>query len=157
MTTSMDLANIENKDRKMELVLDAISDDSGSIQMAGQESESDRNVQKIELKEFLENNKPYLNPELTLSLLSEETGIKKHDLSAAINSGFEMNFFDLINHYRTKEFVNQYQLYLSQDKQSSFIEVAYQVGFNSKTVFNRAFKKETGTTPSQYFKLKQVA
>ncbi|MCG8575730.1 MAG: AraC family transcriptional regulator [Flavobacteriales bacterium] len=103
-----------------------------------------------ELLEFMKTTKPYLDPEINLETLARQSGFKRNDLSALINNSLGKNFFDLINSYRIQEFI---ELYQKHDKpKPTFIELAYQVGFNSKSVFNRAFKKETTTTPSQYFK-----
>lgn len=112
------------------------------------------NIHKEEIKNFIEFNQPYLNPDINLESFSKITGIKKHELSFTINNGFNMNFFDFINHYRIKEF-NEIILEKQTRNESIFyIEVAYQVGFNSKSAFYRAFKKETGYTPSDYFSKK---
>ena len=58
--------------------------------------------------------------------------------------------FDFINGYRIREFIA-----LRQDKRNNhlnILELAYQSGFNSKSAFNRAFRKEMGQSPSMYLK-----
>lgn len=101
---------------------------------------------KTQLSYFLETKKIYQNPNLSLNDLSEAMQINRHDLSKTINQGFNKNFFDLINSYRIQEFIEKY------DAKYTFLEVAFEVGFNSKSAFNRAFRKEKGTNPSTYFK-----
>ena len=62
-----------------------------------------------------------------------------------------MSFFDFIASYRVNEMKK-----LMQDPSSSsrtILELAFEAGFNSKPAFNKAFKKQTGTTPSQYKKM----
>ncbi|MFK7773145.1 MAG: helix-turn-helix domain-containing protein [Saprospiraceae bacterium] len=101
---------------------------------------------KGQLSYFLETKKIYQNPNLSLNDLAEAMQINRHDLSKTINQGFNKNFFDLINSYRIQEFIEKY------DTKYTFLEIAFEVGFNSKSAFNRAFRKETGTNPSTYFK-----
>ena len=101
---------------------------------------------KTQLAYFLESKKVYQNPNLSLNDLVEAMQINRHDLSKTINQGFNKNFFDLINSYRIQEFIEKY------DAKYTFLEIAFEVGFNSKSAFNRAFRKETGTNPSTYFK-----
>ena len=103
---------------------------------------------KKQLEQFLENTKIYQNPKLSLEDLAQAMQSNRHELSKIINQGFGKNFFDLINSYRIKEFIKYYE----KGDNLTFLEVAYQVGFNSKSAFNRAFRKETGSSPSEYFK-----
>jgi AraC-like DNA-binding protein len=60
-----------------------------------------------------------------------------------------MNFYDFVNRYRLEEFKK-----LASDpknRQFTMLALAFDCGFNSKSSFNRYFKKATGQTPSQYF------
>lgn len=106
---------------------------------------------KIRLSEFMEQQKPYLEPGLNLDQLADQFEMNRNDLSALINSSFSVNFFDFVNAYRIKAFVELYNSRKEEDKSTTFIEVAYEVGFNSKSAFNRAFKKQFDQSPSQYF------
>ncbi len=93
----------------------------------------------------------YLNPDLTLKGLAEQLSIHPNQLSWLINHEFNKNFNEFINHYRVEAFKQ-----ISKDPKNSHITLiglAYDSGFNSKTVFNTSFKKETGMTPIQYLKL----
>lgn len=103
-------------------------------------------ISKEQLSYFLGTKKVYQNPNLSLNDLAEAMQINRHGLSKTINQGFNKNFFDLINSHRIQEFIEKY------DDKFTFLEVAFEVGFNSKSAFNRAFRKETGTNPSTYFK-----
>ncbi len=99
-------------------------------------------------KNILEN-KPFLNPKLTLSELAMQIKTQPHILSKAINEHYGKNFFELINGYRIDEF----KILVEQEKFQNYtlLALAYEVGFNSKTAFNRSFKKSTNQTPKEYF------
>ena len=100
------------------------------------------------LIEYLESEKPYLNNELSLKNIAGHLEISPHQLSQIINTGSNRNFYDLINSYRIEE---TRRLLTDPSKQDlTIIDIAYEVGFNSKSAFNNAFKKYTNMTPSQY-------
>ena len=107
-------------------------------------------VLKGQLEALMEQEKPYLNPRLTLSDLASLLGTNIHQLSKLINEGFDKNFFDFINSYRVREF--QRRAVLPEYKNQTLLAIAFSVGFNSKTAFNRSFKKLTKKTPRQYLK-----
>lgn len=101
---------------------------------------------KIEI--LLTEEKLYENPELTLSDLAQKLQTNPSVISKAINQGFEMNFNDLINHYRVEAVKKKLQD--GAQKKSTLLGIAYDCGFNSKATFNRAFKKNTGVAPKEY-------
>ncbi|KPM47426.1 helix-turn-helix domain-containing protein [Jiulongibacter sediminis] len=101
------------------------------------------------LEKNLEDNKPFHNPKLSLSELAQQINVPPHQLSKAINEHYGKNFFELINGYRIEEF----KTLAGNPKYHhlTLLALAYEVGFNSKTAFNRSFKKTTGQTPKEYF------
>jgi AraC-like DNA-binding protein len=106
------------------------------------------------LLKYVTEEKPYLNPELSLKLLADLIDIHPNQLSWLLNESIGKNFNDFINHYRVEAFKS-----LSNDPKNSHITLmglAYDSGFNSKTVFNTYFKKETGLTPKQFLKTIEV-
>lgn len=103
------------------------------------------------LEEYMFTKKPYLNEKLTLQQLSEEVHIPPHYLSQIINTGFKKNFFDFINEYRIEEVKRK--INDPEFKDYSILGIALDSGFNSKTTFNRFFKKITGFSPSEYKKI----
>ena len=103
--------------------------------------------------DFMKNNKPYLDPELTLDQLAALLSLKPRALSQAINEILNQNFFDFINRYRIEEAAKL--LANPIDKKVTVLEVLYEVGFNSKSSFNALFKKYMGLTPTE-FKRKQA-
>jgi AraC-like DNA-binding protein len=100
------------------------------------------------LLDYVIKNKPYLNSELNLRQLAEETGIPSHQLSMLLSIYLNQNFYSFINGFRIEE---AKRLLAEEDgTRFNIIEVAYEAGFNSKTTFNTAFKKSEGLTPSEY-------
>jgi AraC-like DNA-binding protein len=103
---------------------------------------------QLKLERFMDEQKPYLDPELTIEKLSELTRIKKLLLSQTLNKGFNTNFFTFIKEYRIRHV--EAELKNKINKERTIMDVAYMSGFNSKTGFNRAFKEVTGKTPTEY-------
>ncbi|MBI5463469.1 MAG: helix-turn-helix transcriptional regulator [Ignavibacteriales bacterium] len=100
------------------------------------------------LLETMEHQKPFVNSGLTIKDLAEKSTIPSYHLSRIINERLGQNFYDFINHYRVEE---TKRLFAHPEKQSySIIAIAEEAGFNSKSVFNTAFKKYVNMTPSQY-------
>ncbi len=90
--------------------------------------------------------KPYLEPKLTLTTLSKRLEVSPNHLSQIINQYEQQNFNDFINKYRIEEFINN----AAQNSNFSFLAIALDSGFNSKSTFNTVFKKQKGVTPSQF-------
>lgn len=105
------------------------------------------------LKDCMEKQKPYLNPLLTVDDLARKLSIPIKHLSQTINDVLNQNFFDFINSYRIEE--AKQILSDPKNRHNTILEVLYNAGFNSKSVFNSAFKKYTGMTPSD-FRKKQI-
>jgi len=101
------------------------------------------------LQELMNKEKPYLNPELTLSELANLLNTSRTQLSNVINQLHEINFYKFINQYRVEE-VKKIML-APENENLKLISIAYDAGFNSKASFNRIFKQMTGMTPSEYF------
>lgn len=92
--------------------------------------------------------RPYLNPELTLTQLASDLDITTHHLSQIINEQFKLNFFEYINQFRVEEVKSR--ISNPEFENYSFLGIALDSGFNSKSSFNRIFKKFTNQTPTQY-------
>jgi len=103
----------------------------------------------IKLKSLLEEEKVFLKKDLTLSDISSQIGISPRNLSQIINEMFEKNFYDLINTHRVEEAKKRL---IDSNNTKTILEILYEVGFNSKSVFNSAFKKNTGFTPTEFRK-----
>ncbi|MCB9274770.1 MAG: helix-turn-helix domain-containing protein [Lewinellaceae bacterium] len=113
-------------------------------------SEGEMNAIKEKLEQAMRQKHPFHNPNLTLNALAEAAGTNAHSLSRVINEGYGMNFNDFVNSYRIEEFK---QLALKEEYQNhTLLAIAFIVGFNSKSAFNRSFKKLEDCTPREYLK-----
>ena len=97
---------------------------------------------------FMDEEKPYLKSNITLDALSEMLDVPARELTALLNGHFKMNYYEFINNYRIKEAKE----ILRANKEQTISDVFLAVGFNSKSVFNTFFKKDTGMTPSEFRK-----
>ncbi len=105
---------------------------------------------KKRLLALIRTEKPFLNPQVNLAELAEKLSVSTKHLSQVINQSFNKSFFDFINAYRIQEV--QQILKDSMDDKLTVLEAMYEAGFNSKSSFNTAFKKETGQTPTEFRK-----
>jgi len=109
---------------------------------------------KDNLINYLEQEKPYTDPDLKLQNLADHLGIPSYQLSQIINTELQQNFYELINSLRIAE--AKHRLIDPANQHITILAIAYDIGFNSKSTFNTAFKKYTKMTPSQ-FKKSQMA
>jgi AraC-like DNA-binding protein len=96
----------------------------------------------------LEVEKAYLDGDLTIAQLSERMTVPTYQVSEAISRYYRSNFFDTVNRLRVEE--AKRRLTDPGHAAYSIVAIAEDSGFNSKSSFNTAFKKHTGTTPSQF-------
>jgi len=112
------------------------------------ELDSPQSPEITALKKYMIEEKPYLNASLTIYDLSKEINMNVRDLSLLINHDLNQHFFDFVNEYRIEKAMEI--LRNSKQKQLTILEILYDVGFNSKSSFNTAFKKYIKLTPTQY-------
>jgi AraC-like DNA-binding protein len=97
---------------------------------------------------YMETNKPFRNPEISLESLANEISVNPRILSQLINESFNKNFKSFILDYRIKE--SMQMLADSKYRKHTVLEILYEVGFNSKSAFNNQFKLLTNLTPLEY-------
>lgn len=102
------------------------------------------------LNSLIHQEKFYLNADLSLNDLASKLDIHPNYLSEIINKKESKTFYDYINIHRINEFKEL--IAIPKNQQFTLMAIAYDCGFNSKSSFNRYFKKITGKTPSQYVK-----
>ncbi|MFO7445317.1 MAG: AraC family transcriptional regulator [Ignavibacteriaceae bacterium] len=103
----------------------------------------------LKLNEIMRINKPFLNPDLTLNRLAENLDLSPRILSQVINEYFNQNFHDYINRLRIEE---SKKVLANPANNKTILEILYEVGFNTKSAYNVAFKRSTGFTPTEYRK-----
>lgn len=103
---------------------------------------------KAKLVQVMQGEQLFKNPELTLSDVAEKLGTSPKQVSQIVNQGFQLNFNDFVNHYRTQAVLEKFTK--AEHQQKTLLALALECGFNSKSTFNRAFKKSTQVTPQEY-------
>jgi len=103
-------------------------------------------IQKI--LEYMDTEKPHLNPELTIQDLSKQLNINRHHLTELLNNDLGKNFFNFINSYRIEEVKKR--LIDEKFEHLTIVAIAFDSGFNSKSTFNSIFKQQTEKTPSKW-------
>lgn len=114
---------------------------------------SEMEVQFKKLLHYIKTEKPYLNSQLNLNSLSGKVNLHPNKLSFLINEKTGNNFNEFINHYRLEHFKSM--ALNPKYNHLTLLGMAYESGFNSKTVFNAFFKKTEGVTPSAWKKKAQ--
>jgi YesN/AraC family two-component response regulator len=98
------------------------------------------------LKQIMSEQKPYLQMNFSLPVLAQLCKSNVHHVSQVINENFDKSFFEWVADYRIEEA----KKILKDQTHLKIEEVAEQVGYNAKSSFNTAFKRITGTTPSEF-------
>lgn len=103
------------------------------------------------LNQYLTEQEPFCNPQLSLAELAQSLGTNTKYLSATINEYAGCNFYTLINGHR----IEKVKQLMADPKYNgySYLGLAQTAGFNSKSAFIAAFKRHTGMTPSAYVML----
>jgi len=152
-------ALVPNKDIEKNSPISSISDSDNEVP-ADQPSKikyeksglklEDLQAIHIKLKLLMLQEKLYKNPELTLAEISQKLSVHPNVLSQVINSIEQKNLYDYVNQQRVDEFKRL--VLLPENQKFTLLSLAYECGYNSKTAFNRNFKKETGLSPTAYLK-----
>lgn len=113
-------------------------------------SELDAQLLTQKLDKIMLEDKIYLNSELTLKEVSELLQTSTNNISWLLNNTYNTTFYDFINSYRVDEFLKKIEA--NEHHKKTLLALSYEVGFNSKSTFNRAFKFVHQQTPSQFIK-----
>lgn len=103
---------------------------------------------KESLSSLIQEEQFFLKPELSLQQLADQMELSAHNLSQFINQEYHLNFFHFINELRIDYAVAQIKK--GAHEKTTLEAIAYDSGFNSKSTFNRAFKRKLGCTPKQF-------
>jgi AraC-like DNA-binding protein len=135
-------------DSKQLLVKQLIAENQNQGTLVAENKEQDESLNR--LISHMENEEPYLEPSLSVYDLSKQLNWQPKELSLLINHDLNQHFFDFVNEYRIKKAM---EILADASKNDlTILEILYEVGFNSKSSFNTAFKKYTKQTPTEYRK-----
>jgi len=101
---------------------------------------------KQDLIALFQKKKLYRNNDINLDMVADKLGTTRHNASQLINEHFNMSFREFVNSHRIQEAKEL----LEKENEFNIIDIAYEVGYNNKVSFNKAFKKDTQITPSEY-------
>jgi AraC-like DNA-binding protein len=96
----------------------------------------------------LDEERVFLDPDLSLVALAARAKTTRHKLSAALRHGFGATFHQLISRYRVTEAARV--LDTAEGRARTIADVAFGSGFNTLSAFNAAFRAHFGLTPSAY-------
>ncbi|TGK02518.1 AraC family transcriptional regulator [Leptospira selangorensis] len=105
-----------------------------------------RHALRDSLTQLMEKEKLYRDEKLGLADLADELALSTHQVSELINQELGKNFSAFVNDYRIKEACEL----LQKEPDRSILDIAFEVGFATKSSFHRAFQKHTGKTPSEF-------
>lgn len=92
--------------------------------------------------------KPFLSDKLTAETIARKLKVTKHNLGEAVNLELRQNLASVINHHRIEYFC----MLLQQQPDASILELAFQSGYKSKSVFHNWFKSIKKTTPKKFIR-----
>ncbi|MEQ9366509.1 MAG: AraC family transcriptional regulator, partial [Leptospirales bacterium] len=98
------------------------------------------------LDELMRRDRYYANEELTIADLARALNITSHQVSELLNRRLATSFFHYVNGFRVQEACRL----LRGEGDRTILSIAYEVGFNSKSAFHRAFSRHTGLSPREF-------
>lgn len=125
---------------------EAIAEQSGKTAPAELSEERQSQIEQ-KLRLHMDEQKPYLDPMFNLQILGRQLGETPRYVSVVINQRLGQSFADFVNHYRLQQVK---ACFADPLEQRTILQIIYSCGFSTKSNFNRAFKKQEGTTPSIY-------
>lgn len=135
-------------DSKLKLVQHIVSEEKNNEQFTV--NDKVYNDELLKLQHYMVKEQPFLDPSLTIQNVATAIEIPVRDLSLLINHQLDQHFYDFVNAYRVEKAMGI--LKDATKSKVTILEILYEVGFNSKSSFNTAFKKHTGYTPTDYRK-----
>jgi YesN/AraC family two-component response regulator len=136
------LVSVGEKYKSVELI-----DKKELVQPSRKNSDTELEMVKC-IQNYMIHEKPFLNSAYRVMDLANSFQVPIHQCSSLINKHIGKNFNDWVNNYRIQHFINTYPL---KSSKITIDAIAFESGFMSMTTFYRAFKKETGKMPLQYF------
>ena len=116
------------------------ANENKSYKKSGLTNERMQSILKL-LKKSMEEDSLFLDPTLSLSILSKQLDIPTHHITQTLNEYANQALYDFVNRFRVEEFKKR--VFAPENKDFSLLGIALDCGFNSKSSFNRVFKKYT--------------
>jgi YesN/AraC family two-component response regulator len=121
--------------------------DTRPVKYSGSKLNEDKKKQILEsLTTLMENDQMYCDNLISLTKVSKHISEPPYIVSQVINEKLNLSFYEWIAFHR----INKAKLLLKKDTESTIDNIVEQVGYNSKSSFNKAFKKFTGQTPTEF-------
>ena len=117
-------------------------------QQADDNQANDVPVQRATLEQWMEQDKPYLNPDFQLMDLRKVLPMNRTYISQFINTEFGCSFYHFVNQYR----IDEAKRLMADSPDMKIADVAARSGFSSRTVFSSTFTKIVGVSPSEWSK-----
>jgi len=111
-----------------------------------EEEPNSANAYRAKLEAWLEQNKPYLNPDFQLIDLRQVLPLNRTYLSRFINTEYGCSFYQWVNGLR----ISEAKRLMTEQPELKMQDVAKQCGFSSRNVFTQVFTRETGKRPSEW-------
>jgi len=118
-------------------------------------AKAEADILKKKLDSLMLNERVYLQNDLTLREVAEKLKTSTNNISWLLNNVYNITFYDFVNGYRIKEFVQKVEN--KKHLQHTILALSMDAGFNSKSTFNKAFKLVMNDTPSNYIKNNSAA
>lgn len=112
--------------------------------------ERDMEVLEKQLLAYMETKQPFTQSDFSIKIMATQLETPPYHISQLLSSRLQTKFYDFVNIYRVEKAKSL--MHDPKFQHLSLLGLAYDCGFNSKSTFNRAFKKQVGCTPSQYKK-----
>ncbi|HTE29530.1 MAG TPA: helix-turn-helix domain-containing protein [Chryseolinea sp.] len=100
------------------------------------------------LQKTMEEDHAYLNPNLSLAVLADTTGLSQRVISIVLNQHMQKSFNNFVNEYRVRECTEK--MTRQEGSNLTIAGIALECGFSSQATFQRVFKAMTGLTPREY-------
>lgn len=128
------------------------TEDKKAPQATQKKEEPDQNLhsKRERLLQFVKSAQPHLDNDLTLNRLAEQVGWSRSELSAVINRGFELNFYDFINSQRMEALSERIKN--DEDEIYTLDHLVEACGFTNYVSFYRYVKRTRGISPSAFVK-----
>lgn len=148
-----DRMNFPENVRKEQVISSKILPISSASQKITASPDAETLATLEQLNQLMDEDEIYLNPSLSLRELAQSLQIHPNKLSWLINENLGKNFNEYINNWRLTAF--QQKALNPENSNITLLGLAYESGFNSKSVFNEFFKRATGLTPRAWLKSRQ--